>query len=98
MANLLFKLYPEGGWGVDDSTNTFSKIHWQSGSAPLTEQQFLEGYAQAEKEYELDQILKNRQLNYPPIGDQLDDLFKAGLFSDTMAAKIQAIKDKYPKV
>lgn len=34
---------------------------------------------------------------YPSIGDQLDDLFHAGVFSPEMAAKIQAIKDKYPK-
>lgn len=39
-----------------------------------------------------------KRLNeYPPIGDQLDDLFHAGLFSEEMAAKIQAVKDKYPK-
>jgi len=38
-----------------------------------------------------------RMDHYPPIGDQLDDLFHAGLFSEEMAAKIQAIKDKYPK-
>jgi hypothetical protein len=38
-----------------------------------------------------------RAKKYPSIGDQLDDLFKAGVFSDEMAAKIQAIKDKYPK-
>jgi hypothetical protein len=34
---------------------------------------------------------------YPEIGDQLDDLFKQGAFSDEMAAKIQAVKDAYPK-
>jgi hypothetical protein len=34
---------------------------------------------------------------YPDIGDQLDDLFKQGAFSDEMAAKIQAVKDAYPK-
>ena len=40
----------------------------------------------------------NKRLSeYPSIGDQLDDLFKAGLFSEEMSAKIQAIKDKYPK-
>ena len=38
-----------------------------------------------------------RAAEYPAIGDQLDDLFHAGLFSDEMMAKIQAIKDKYPK-
>ena len=34
---------------------------------------------------------------YPDIGDQLDDLFHKGAFSDEMAAKIQSIKDKFPK-
>jgi hypothetical protein len=34
---------------------------------------------------------------YPPIGDQLDALFKAGVFPADMAARIQAVKDKYPK-
>jgi len=38
-----------------------------------------------------------RQKEYPPIGDQLDDLFKAGAFSTEMTATIQAVKDKYPK-
>jgi hypothetical protein len=40
---------------------------------------------------------EKRKLEYPPIGDQLDALFKAGLFPPEMAAQIQAIKDKYPK-
>jgi len=34
---------------------------------------------------------------YPPIGDQLDALFHAGVFPAEMAAKLQAVKDKYPK-
>jgi hypothetical protein len=39
----------------------------------------------------------NRRSEYPDIGDQLDDLFKAGAFSTEMTATIQAVKDKYPK-
>ena len=38
-----------------------------------------------------------RANDYPSIGDQLDDLFKAGHFSDEMSAQIQAVKDKHPK-
>jgi hypothetical protein len=38
-----------------------------------------------------------RASEYPPIGDQLDALFHAGVFPADMAAQIQAIKDKYPK-
>ena len=41
---------------------------------------------------------QKRVREYPSIGDQLDALFKAGVFPSDMAAQIQAIKDKYPKV
>ena len=34
---------------------------------------------------------------YPEIGDQLDDLYKNGAFSDEMAAKIKKVKDDNPK-
>lgn len=38
-----------------------------------------------------------RAENYPSVGDQLDALFHAGVFPPEMAAKIQAVKNKYPK-
>ena len=38
-----------------------------------------------------------RSQEYPPIGDQLDDLFHKGAFSAEMTAKLQAVKDAYPK-
>ena len=38
-----------------------------------------------------------RKLAYPSIGDQLDALFHAGVFDETMTATIQAVKDAHPK-
>jgi hypothetical protein len=38
-----------------------------------------------------------RAVAYPPIGDQLDDLYHAGVFSADMSALIKAVKDKFPK-
>ena len=38
-----------------------------------------------------------RSNEYPEIGDQLDDLYHAGMFSAEMSAQLKAIKDKYPK-
>ena len=48
---------------------------------------------------EMDKVayIDKRVAEYPPIGDQLDALFHAGVFPDDMAAKIQAVKNKYPK-
>ena len=38
-----------------------------------------------------------RAPEYPPIGDQLDALFHAGVFPEDMTAIIQAVKGLYPK-
>lgn len=51
--------------------------------------------ARMEAEYQATKYQTDRK--YPPIGDQLDDLFKAGVFSDEMSAQIQATKDAHPK-
>lgn len=40
---------------------------------------------------------QRRSEQYPSIGDQLDALFKAGVFPEDMAAQIQAVKDANPK-
>ena len=40
---------------------------------------------------------EKRKAEYPAIGDQLDVLYHAGVFPADMAARIKAIKDKYPK-
>ena len=44
------------------------------------------------KEYE-----RQRVSEYPPIGDQLDALWKGGDAAEAMLAKVQAVKTKYPK-
>lgn len=38
-----------------------------------------------------------RRRAYPNIGDQLDDLYRGGAFSDDMAATLKAVKDDNPK-
>jgi hypothetical protein len=53
---------------------------------------------QKEQEEELKVKYKDdRKRAYPEIGDQLDDLYKKGAFSDEMAAKIKKVKDDNPK-
>lgn len=54
-------------------------------------------FATAMAEYNLNVTRANRAKAYPSIGDQLDALFHAGVFPEDMAAKIQAVKDEYPK-
>ena len=47
--------------------------------------------------YDAQEYARKRQAEYPNIGDQLDDLYHKGAFSDEMAAKIKAVKDAHPK-
>jgi hypothetical protein len=47
------------------------------------------------KEYLANKYKEDRE--YPPVGDQLDDLFKKGAFSDEMTATLQSVKDTHPK-
>jgi len=46
----------------------------------------------------VDNYKKFRLLDYPSVGDQLDDLYKTGAMSVEMTAAIKAVKDLYPKV
>lgn len=64
--------------------------------ASLTDEQLEYGWTRINRA-ELGHYRTARALEYPPIGDQLDDLFKQGAFSDSMATKIQAVKDANPK-
>jgi len=41
--------------------------------------------------------IAKRAAEYPPIGDQLDALWKGGDAAAEMLAKVQAVKNKYPK-
>jgi len=52
-----------------------------------TVQAYLDAHAYIEK----------RVAEYPPIGDQLDALWKGGDAAAEMLAKVQAVKTKYPK-
>jgi hypothetical protein len=43
------------------------------------------------------QYQRKRATEYPPIGDQLDALWKGGDAATAMLAQVQAVKTKYPK-
>ncbi len=66
---------------------------WLPQCTPITDE---EAEALRPKPQELTYAQK-RATEYPPIGDQLDALFHAGVFPVEMAALVQAVKDKYPK-
>ena len=71
---------------------------WHDASIEMpTEQEIEEEKQKVIAEFNSVQYQRERVREYPSIGDQLDALFHAGVFPPEMAAKIQAVKDKYPK-
>ena len=71
-------------------------IEWLNGYVPSFSDSDIDAeVTRLQAEYEAQQYARDRQ--YPPIGDQLDALFHAGVFPAEMAAEIQAVKDRYPK-
>jgi hypothetical protein len=40
---------------------------------------------------------QKRAAEYPPVGDQLDALWKGGVAAEEMLATVMAVKAKYPK-
>ena len=85
---------PETDFELRDDGNGVYISEWNHSDPQPTEAEI----TTADTEWHTENDYKNnRKPEYPPIGDQLDDLFKAGAFSDEMTATLQAVKDKYPK-
>jgi hypothetical protein len=79
---------------ADGSQDAFIK----EGLVPVTNPEADQLRAQKGQEYfDMFSYDRKRSTEYPSIGDQLDALFHAGIYPAEMAARIQAIKDKYPK-
>lgn len=90
-------LRPTSGFVIEGTD--YSTLSWKDTTTTPPTQSEVEAKAlELEEEYNSKDYARNRVLEYPSIGDQLDALFHAGVFPEAMAAQIQAIKDKYPKV
>jgi hypothetical protein len=91
----------DGLFNVDNNGSIFLSLTETSEEALIKYQESLD--FQEDPEFAGAAILENiatqyqTDRQYPPIGDQLDALFKAGAFPADMAAQIQAVKDANPK-
>ena len=81
----------------DNGSGVYIK-EWRSASPQPSEAEIEEAHNEWQAEYDSQEYARNRATAYPPIGDQLDALFHAGVFPSEMASTLQAVKDKYPKV
>ena len=79
---------------INDSTGCFNK---DGNPVAITQSLVDDEVARMEAERLATEYQRQRAAEYPPVGDQLDALFHAGAFPEEMNAKLQAVKDKYPK-
>ena len=73
------------------------KIKFFDGQTPPTEEEIQAKLKELQTDYDAQSYARTRKPLYPDIGDQLDDLYKQGAFSDEMSAKIKKVKDDNPK-
>tara|TARA_Y100000114_G_C11713440_1_gene304687 strand:- start:822 stop:1118 length:297 start_codon:yes stop_codon:yes gene_type:complete len=93
VAKAILRLEPNAQFAVFGTKDNYT-IRWDSEDITQPSQSDLDAsIVEVEKLAYQDK----RRKEYPNIGDQLDDLYAKGAFSDDMAAKIKAVKDKYPK-
>lgn len=95
----LEQLAPGAQWTIhgEDEYENIKWIELADGQTKPTKEQIESKVEELKLEYERLKYRQQRSLEYPSIGDQLDSLFQAGVFPPEMTAKIQAVKDKYPK-
>jgi len=78
------------------NADDINQITWLNGTTPIPTNEILAKQQELIAEYNAKQYQRDRANEYPSIVDQLDDIFHNGI--DSWKARIQTIKDKYPKV
>ena len=76
----------------DDDINT---IVWENGETPIPKADIEAKMVEVQAEYDALEYSRKRQVEYPSIADQLDDIYHNGI--DGWKATIKVTKDKYPK-
>jgi hypothetical protein len=91
--NALESLRPNAQWVLrGDSLEWHDTVQTQPTEAEITAE-----IARLQAAYDAKLYQRQRAQEYPPIGDQLDALWKGGDAAAEMLTKVQAVKTKYPK-
>jgi hypothetical protein len=85
ISDAIFKLYPQVTV-INDVT-----AYDADGNEVAYDKAAVQAYVDAHA------YIAKRAAEYPPIGDQLDALWKGGAEAEAMLAKVQAVKQKFPK-
>ena len=70
-------------------------VVWLEDTSPISKSDVEAKIVELQAEYDAKQYARDREKEYPPIVDQLDDIYHNGV--DGWKATIKVTKDKYPK-
>jgi len=79
---------------IDETQGAFDQ---DGNSVVLDESLITAEVTRLQAEYDSQEYARDRATAYPPIGDQLDMIYHAGLGGDAFQAAILAVKQEYPK-
>ena len=81
---------------VSVNAEDINQITWHDGNPTnITTKQITDKQAELQTIYDNNKYQRDREMDYPPIVDQLDDIYHNGVAG--WKKTIKAIKDKYPK-
>tara|TARA_R100000655_G_scaffold41926_1_gene77841 strand:- start:313 stop:609 length:297 start_codon:yes stop_codon:yes gene_type:complete len=81
---------------VSVNNEDINQITWHDGNpTSITTKQITDKQAELQTIYDNNKYQRDREVAYPSIKDQLDDLYHNGI--DGWKTTIKAVKDKYPK-
>jgi hypothetical protein len=80
---------------VTVNANDINQITWLNGTTPISKADIEAKMVEVQAEYDAKQYQRKRELEYPSMADQLDDIYHNGI--DGWKATIKTTKDKYPK-
>ena len=81
---------------VSVNNEDINKITWHDDNPTnITTKQITDKQAELQTIYDNNKYQRDREVAYPSIKDQLDDLYHNGI--DGWKTTIKAVKDKYPK-
>jgi len=93
LTDVLLSLKSGAKWSINGDTITWlDDVQTEPTQAEINAE-----ITRLQAEYDSNQYQRDRASAYPPIGDQLDMIYHAGLGGDAFQAAISAVKQEYPK-
>lgn len=95
-ATILIFNYQNTQWAINSDCD-YDTLEWHDNSPKPTKDELDALWQTTLNKINENAYIAKRATEYPPIGDQLDALWKGGEAAAEMLAKVQAVKSKFPK-